>query len=216
MSRAFIPRRFTAASLSPGCGERQKLEDHRPEVFSCHAGAYQPWELRRVVEVTAATSDRFASRAADFGVELTRTTADEAAASIDAVVEDPAVGVPLPWEDVSLPAGIATDPTPTDLDAAATGVTAAALAIADYGSVVLQATPGGVEPVSLFPDRHVAVLRERDIVPDMEAAFAWLGGELRATRGSAIIATGPSATADMGELVKGAHGPKEVHVIVVT
>jgi len=29
------------------------------------------------------------------------------------------------------------------------------------------------------------------------------------------MATGPSATGDMGALVQGVHGPSEVHVIVV-
>ncbi|TKX83368.1 hypothetical protein EXE43_24625, partial [Halorubrum sp. SS5] len=30
-----------------------------------------------------------------------------------------------------------------------------------------------------------------------------------------VFATGPSATADMGGLVHGAHGPKEVHVVLL-
>jgi len=165
--------------------------------------------------VAGETYDRFASRAGDYGVELTRVSAAEAPAAIETAVERPAVGAPLPWDDVSLPDGVATDPTPADLDASVTGVTPAALAIADYGSVVLRATPEGTEPVSLFPDLHVAVLRERDLVPDMATAFEWLGEEFRATRDSAVLATGPSATADMGELVRGAHGPKDVHVIVI-
>ncbi len=167
-------------------------------------------------EVAHKTYERFASRAADYGVALRRVPRDEATAAIDTALAPPAVGVPLPWDDVSLPGSVRTDPTPAALDGATTGVTGAALAVADYGSIVLRATPAGTEPVSLFPDRHVAVLRERDVVADMSAAFEWLGDDLRSTRGSAVLATGPSATADMGELVKGAHGPKEVHVVVVT
>ncbi|PSP55949.1 hypothetical protein BRC73_08695, partial [Halobacteriales archaeon QH_7_66_37] len=124
-------------------------------------------------------------------------------------------GAPLPFDGVALPAAVTTDPTPAELSAAATGVTAASLAIADYGSVVLRAGEHGSEPISLFTDHHVAVLHEDDIVPDMESAFAWLGGTLRESRDSAIIATGPSATADMGALVQGAHGPKTVEVLVV-
>ena len=65
------------------------------------------------------------------------------------------------------------------------------------------------------PDPNVAVVREDAIVPDMTAAFSWFGERFREERESAIIATGPSATADMGELVLGAHGPKDVHVVVV-
>lgn len=168
-----------------------------------------------MAEMTAEPYDRFVSRAADFGVEVTRTSVEDASTTIETLVEEPVVGAPLPWADVALPEGVPTDPTPTDLDESVTGVTAAAFAIADYGSIVLRATPEGAEPVSLFPDRHVAVLREDDIIPDMAAAFDRLGESFRASRGSAILATGPSATADMGELVKGAHGPKTVHVVVV-
>ena len=95
-------------------------------------------------------------------------------------------------------------------------MTAAGLGIADYGSVVLPSTPAGTEPVSLSPDRHVAVLRTDDVVPGMPEAFDSLAAEFRnGDHGSAILATGPSATADMGELVKGAHGPKDVHVVML-
>lgn len=169
-----------------------------------------------MTESVSETYERFAARAAAYGVELTRCSASEAREAIESASEEPAVGTPLPWDDVSLPAAIETDPIIRDLDDAVTGVTPAALAVADYGSIVLRATPAGTEPVSLFPDRHVAVLRARDIVPDMATAFEWFGDEVRASGGSAILATGPSATADMGELVKGAHGPKAVHIIVVT
>ncbi|MCT9094826.1 LUD domain-containing protein [Haloarchaeobius sp. HME9146] len=165
--------------------------------------------------VESDVAEQWAARAGDFGVEVTWTTADEATAAIADLVDDPAVGAPLPWDDVSLPEGVQTDPTPAALDAAKTGVTAADLAVAEYGSLVLRQTPEGSEPASVFPDLHVAVLRADDVVPDMAAAFEWLGDELRETRDSAILATGPSATADMGALVKGAHGPKAVHVVVI-
>jgi L-lactate dehydrogenase complex protein LldG len=49
----------------------------------------------------------------------------------------------------------------------------------------------------------------------MPEAFSWLGERIREDRGSAVVATGPSATADMGALVRGAHGPKEVHVVIL-
>lgn len=161
------------------------------------------------------TYDRFADNAATYDVELTRTTVESLQETIADAIEEPAVGAPLPWEGCSHPTSVTTDPTPAQLNAAVSGVTAASLAIADYGSLVLEATPGGAEPSSLFVDQHVAVLREQDIVPDMAAAFEWFGDRFRETRGSAIVATGPSATADMGALVKGAHGPKTVHVVVI-
>jgi L-lactate dehydrogenase complex protein LldG len=163
-----------------------------------------------------ASYEAFAATAREYGVGLQRVALDELPGAVEEAVVPPAVGSPLPWDDTSLPATVTTDPTPADLEAAVTGVTAASLAIASYGSVVLRADEHGSEPISLFNDRHVAVLHEDDIVPDMAAAFEWFGETLRETRGSAVIATGPSATADMGALVQGAHGPKEVEVLVVS
>ncbi|WP_433628173.1 LUD domain-containing protein [Halomicrococcus sp. NG-SE-24] len=149
-------------------------------------------------------------------VGRTKTTTDEFDDALADVVSRPAVGAPLPFDRVSLPDEVTVSPTPAELEASATGVTAANFAIASYGSVVIRATPEGTEPVSLFPDRHVAVVRKSDIVPGMTEAFERLGEDIRAGRDSAVIATGPSATADMGSLVRGAHGPKDVQVVVLT
>ena len=94
-------------------------------------------------------------------------------------------------------------------------------AIADYGSITVESRPGGDELVSLYPPNHIVVLEAEDIVPDAETAFerfeaatreAGANGGSGATR---VLATGSSATADMGELVSGVHGPKTVHIVVI-
>lgn len=159
--------------------------------------------------------EQFAAVASEYGVESEQVAPGAVEERLAALIDPPAVAAPLPWEDVSLPDAVTTEPTAAELEAAVTGVTSGALAIASYGSVVLRADEHGTEPVSLFNDRHIVVLREDDIVPDMATAFEWFGDELRETKDSAVIATGPSATADMGALVQGAHGPKEVEVLVV-
>lgn len=165
---------------------------------------------------TAETYDQFATEAGRYGVELTEASPEAVPDAIDEAIEQPAVGIPLPWDGVNLPENVTKDPTSKDIDEAVTGVTAASLAVAEYGSIVLRQDEHGSEPVSLFNDKHVAVLRKEDIVQDMTQAFEWFGEEFRNTRDSAIIATGPSATADMGALVQGAHGPKQVEVIVIS
>lgn len=164
---------------------------------------------------TVETYDQFATQARSYNVGLTEVPPDDVADAIETIVDEPAIGTPLPWDGVSLPENVRTDPTPAAIEGAVTGVTPASLAVAEYGSLVLRADSAGSEPVSLFNDLHVAVLRKEDIVPDMSAAFEWFGEQFRETRDSAILATGPSATADMGALVQGAHGPKAVEVIVV-
>ncbi|MFB6272038.1 MAG: LUD domain-containing protein [Salinibacter sp.] len=149
-------------------------------------------------------------------VGWTRTGAGAVTSTLREVIAEPAVGASLPFGGLTLDGtGVTVDPTPAELEAARTGVTAAHLGIASYGSIVIQGGPDATEAASLFPERHVAVLRATDIVPDMSAALQELGPALRETATTAILATGPSATADMGALVRGAHGPEHVHVIIV-
>lgn len=153
------------------------------------------------------------------GLDVTheRTTAADLVAAVRDAVVEPAVGAALPWDDLTLDGtAVNRDPTPADLTAAETGVTAAGAAIADEGTVVVQGRPGGDEPASLYPPRHVALVRASDIVGTVPEAIEWLADEFAAGRRNAVFATGASATADMGELVVGVHGPGEVHVVTVT
>lgn len=158
---------------------------------------------------------KFTAEAGEYGVTVTRVGDDETARdAIREAIEEPAVGVPLPF-DADLPESVTARPTPAELEQATTGVTPAAGGVADYGSLVLRGDGSGTEPISLFVDRHIAVLPRDRIHPDMQAAFDWFDAETAATRDSFVLATGPSATADMGALVQGAHGPKTVEVILL-
>lgn len=165
--------------------------------------------------MTSGTVATFEESLERLEVGWTHTDTDGFAETLRTVCADPAVGTPLPWDDVTLPEWVDDDPTAADVRAAATGVTHAGIGIANYGSVVLPSTADGTEPVSLYPETHVPVLRRSDLVDGMPEAFSWLAEHVTAEGGSAIVATGPSATADMGALVKGAHGPKAVHVVVL-
>lgn len=161
------------------------------------------------------TVGTFTSKLAEIDVSVSRIEQGELAETIEEAVRTPAVGVPVEIEGGSLPDSVELNPTIDDVREARTGVTPANLGIADYGSVVLEVDQFGSEVVSVFPELHVAVLRESDVVAGMREAFKWLGPRLREDRSSEIIATGPSATADMGGLVRGAHGPEAVHVMLV-
>ncbi|MFC4436500.1 MULTISPECIES: LUD domain-containing protein [Natrialbaceae] len=148
-------------------------------------------------------------------VRLERTIAAEARDAVADILEPPAVGTPLPFDGVSLPEGVETEPTPNELEAATTGITAVEFAVADYGSVAIRSSPTGEEPSSLYADVHVAIVAASDVLPDMEAAFERLGTDTRGGGADTVLATGPSATADMGALVTGAHGPKAVRAVVI-
>lgn len=51
----------------------------------------------------------FESSLEDVGVELVRTTADEFESSLAPLLDSPAVGAPLPFENLSLPDTVETE-----------------------------------------------------------------------------------------------------------
>ena len=158
----------------------------------------------------------FTSKLDELEVAWTQSSRRDFADVISRVIELPAVASPLPFEGMSLPESLVNVNSSTDeIESARTGITAVELAIASYGTIVIQQHNDWNEPISLLPPLHVAILRSSDIVPDMTAAFQQLS-ELMADRATSVVmATGPSATADMGALVRGAHGPESVHVIIL-
>lgn len=166
--------------------------------------------------MSATSTDALISTLGSLDVPCEQTTHEAFEEALSSHLRGQAVGVELDGIDASLTGtAVEVDPTPAALKTATTGVTPSSFAIGDYGSVVVPESPVGSDLVSLFVDRHVAVVNERNIVPNMEAAFDRFGEAFREQTQSSIIATGPSATADMGELVRGAHGPSEVHVLIV-
>ena len=100
------------------------------------------------------------------------------------------------------------------------GFTGADFALADSGTLVLLSAPGRSRSASLLPPVHVAVLPVSRILPDLPAllaTFPWTPDDAL-ERGSAVtLVTGTSKTADIElTLVRGVHGPGELHVILVS
>jgi Uncharacterized conserved protein len=147
---------------------------------------------------------------------LHETTANDAAATVADLVEEPAVGTPLPFADVSLPETVQTTLSPSTVESARTGVTAARHAIASYGTVTIPTDSEGTELVSLYVSQHVAVLAASTLLPDMKTAYEQFDEDITDERADTqILATGPSATADMGTLVEGVHGPDDVDIVLL-
>lgn len=99
------------------------------------------------------------------------------------------------------------------------GVTGVYAALAATGSLVVMSAPDTPRSTSLLPDVHVALVRRDQITTDFEDYMASLAADdyaaLRATSNLNII-TGPSKTADIAqELIKGAHGPRKVHIVLL-
>ncbi|MCI0712069.1 MAG: lactate utilization protein C [Chloroflexi bacterium] len=98
------------------------------------------------------------------------------------------------------------------------GITGVDVALAATGSIVLLSGPGKGREVSLLPYTHIAVLQRSRIVRDLET---WLSAQRQnASQFMEVskynIISGPSRTADIAmQLVMGAHGPAELHVVIV-
>ena len=97
------------------------------------------------------------------------------------------------------------------------GITDVHAALAESGTLVCCADECHSRSLSLVPPAHLAVVRQRDILPDMIDYWAFAGSKSPEMRTSSIsFITGPSKTADIeGKLITGVHGPGRVHILLV-
>ena len=97
------------------------------------------------------------------------------------------------------------------VDDYAFGITLAAGAIAETGTLILNDATTSRRLAALAPWIHVAVVERAQIYPDLPAAVAALGRDP-----NVIWVTGPSKTADVeGILIEGVHGPGQQIALVV-
>jgi L-lactate dehydrogenase complex protein LldG len=147
--------------------------------------------VRQVPDVAAAVAEALARREAR-RVAAPSGIPDEWLGKAEAVRDEPALG-------------------PAELDALDGVVTGCAVAIAETGTIVLDAGPDqGRRALTLVPDYHLCVVRSDQIVRTVPEALERLDRARPLT-----WISGPSATSDI-ELnrVEGVHGPRTLEVLI--
>lgn len=154
-----------------------------------------------------------------FGAELAavdgRPRLCESAAEALAVARELCAGSRVVLDDhpdiADLAAGLDVVDDAWDADVGVTGVAAA---VADSGTLVLTAGVGTPRGTSLVPPVHVAVVPFGRLVADLGGALELVAAQRPPPSGVQLI-TGPSRSGDIEmRLVRGVHGPREVHVLL--
>lgn len=172
----------------------------------------------------AARLDRLTERLEEYGVAVHRVAGADVPAAVAAWVRARDVrrwvvpdGVPDAWlAQVGAVERVPDDAAPDVLDAADAVLTTCAVAVAETGTLALDAAPGqGRRAATLVPDAHLCVVRASQVVEGVPEGVAHLRGAVVAGRPITLV-SGPSATSDI-ELVRvaGVHGPRTLAVVLV-
>jgi L-lactate dehydrogenase complex protein LldG len=106
---------------------------------------------------------------------------------------------------------VITNPSGEELKTTRTGITLSFAGVASTGSVCLSMDEKLTAPISILTQNHITIVRGDTIVKRPSDLFS---GEYNDGKSFSFI-TGPSATADMGPLVRGVHGPGKLHIIIL-
>ena len=171
-----------------------------------------------------AAANLFAQRVAEYCATVHHTAVDGLPSLLATILASAGVtrvvvpsGLPGDWlAGVASSVVVVTDNgglTADDLDGVDAVVTGCAVAIAETGTVVLDAAPDqGRRVITLLPDHHVCVVTAERIVATVPEGLTLLD-----PRRPLTLISGPSATSDI-ELsrVEGVHGPRNLDVFIVT
>jgi len=95
------------------------------------------------------------------------------------------------------------------------GITGADYGLANTGSLVMLASPHDARLISLLPPVHIAIVQRDRLLTGLDELLSILP-DPGAQTSSMVLITGPSRTADIEQiLVRGVHGPGEIHVVVI-
>lgn len=95
------------------------------------------------------------------------------------------------------------------------GITSADYALADTGTLVMISSAEEARMISLLPPAHLAIVPRERLLTGLDELLSLLPVPSQRSS-SMVLITGPSRTADIEQiLVRGVHGPGEIHVVLV-
>jgi len=106
---------------------------------------------------------------------------------------------------------VVINPSNVQLKTTRSGVTMSFAGVASTGSLCLTMDERITAPVSILTQNHITIVRSENLVKRPSDLFS---KEYNNGKSFSFI-TGPSATADMGPLVRGVHGPGKLHIIIL-
>jgi len=107
---------------------------------------------------------------------------------------------------------------PQALDSAQVGISWAAFAIAETGTLVELTTDDALRLVSALPEVHIGVFRAADLVGTLQEAASPIRNFYAENPRNATVTfiSGPSRTGDIEmRLTLGVHGPAQTHAVVI-
>ena len=179
-----------------------------------------PRDYRQAGDVGGDIVSLFCSRAAEYKATVRRLSADDLPGVVSEMCRGRRIAVPSGGPDVLSGVEVVVDDPPLSpqaLDGIDGVLTGCALAIAETGTIVLDAGQrSGRRALTLVPDWHICIVEASSIVagvPDAVAALRDVAAEGRPI----VLVSGPSATSDIElDRVEGVHGPRTLDILVVT
>ena len=209
----FLAGSAPAINDSPG----EKIAPTLPSVSPIHP----PNEDHREEIKVSLARQRFAEELSALGGEITFCDPEELAAHILALFNRRGIDTVLSWTQDHLPPGLLSTLEVAGIritheaqPSIRAGLTGAAAAVAECGSLVLLDGAGRQLSTSLIPEIHVAILHQSDIYFSLVDALCDPHLKLA---DAAVLISGPSRTADIEmSLTIGVHGPGELYIFCLT
>jgi len=97
------------------------------------------------------------------------------------------------------------------------GITLADIGISDSGTIGISFERNVELAVSSLPYIHIVILNSKNLVKNLFDAYEYINDNIKKNNRRTIsLISGPSKTADVEQiLIKGVHGPNELHVIII-